>query len=128
MSIHNNGYLRAGLWIGGTRYVTNSTLTNLLDGKWHMITETYDGTIIRRYIDGVQENTTSVTGTLNGTSQSFYFGKYGTNNSYGCREMYLSDARVYTTALSPEDVLELYHTPASVDNKGNFYCGELKEV
>ena len=127
MSIHNSGYLRAGLFIGGTRYVTNSTVNNLLDGNWHMITETYDGATIRRYIDGVQENTTSVTGTLNGTSQSFYFGKYGTNDSYGCKQMYLSDARVYTTALSADDVMELYHTPASIDNKGNFYCGEFKE-
>ena len=39
----------------------------------------------------------------------------------------LSDVRIYATALSPADVLELYHTPASVDNKGNFYCGEFKE-
>ena len=40
----------------------------------------------------------------------------------------LSDVRVYGTALAPEDIAELYHTKASIDNHGNFYCGELKEV
>lgn len=39
----------------------------------------------------------------------------------------INDVRIYATALSPEDVAELYHTPASIDNKGNFYCGEIKE-
>ena len=41
----------------------------------------------------------------------------------------ISDVRVYTTALSVDDVLELYHTPASITNNGTLMTqGEISEV
>ena len=40
----------------------------------------------------------------------------------------ISDFRIYATALSEEDILELYHTSATIDNKGNIYARELVEI
>lgn len=40
---------------------------------------------------------------------------------------YMNDFRFYGTALSPEDIKELYNTPISVDNQGNCYVKELVE-
>jgi hypothetical protein len=34
---------------------------------------------------------------------------------------------MYCTALSAEDILDLYHTPASVDNLGNAHAFEFVE-
>ena len=127
MSIYKTGYLRGGLYVNGTRYVTNSTSTVLLDGNWHMITMTYDGSAIRRYIDAVLDNSTTVSGTLTNTNQAYYFGRYGTNSSYGSIDMELSDARLYATALSDADIADLYHTSAIVDNLGNLHIFEAKE-
>jgi hypothetical protein len=39
----------------------------------------------------------------------------------------LSDFRIYSTALTAADVLELYQTSASIDNNGDLYAYELKE-
>lgn len=127
MSIYKTGYLRAGLYVGGSRKVDNTSGVNVLDGNWHMISMTYDGENIKRYVDGIVLSTTAVTGTLNATSQEYYFGKYGTNNTYAANEMHLSDARLYATALSEEDIKELYDTSAFIDNFGNVSCYEFEE-
>ncbi len=39
----------------------------------------------------------------------------------------ISDFRIYATALTAEQILELYHTSASIDNNGNIYARELVE-
>lgn len=40
----------------------------------------------------------------------------------------ISDFRIYSTALSDEDILRLYQDREKVDNLGNLYCSELNEV
>jgi hypothetical protein len=57
----------------------------------------------------------------------FYFGKYGTSSNYWANNCSMSDARLYTTALTKEAVQELYETSASIDNNGNTYTRELVE-
>lgn len=130
MSIDTSGRFRNGFFVNDTRVVNTASNANIIsDLKWHMITATFDGTIIRRYVDGVEVQTQSASGTLTGGTQTFYIGgPYGTNTSYGTKELYLSDARVYSTALSADDILELYHTGASIDNSGNMYAYEFNEV
>lgn len=117
MSIYKTGYLRGGLTIAGTRKVDNCTSTKLTDGNWHMCTMTYDGATIKRYVDATMEKSTSATGAL-ATSSAFVIGHYGSNTSYYCKEAYISDVRLYTTALSAQDILSLYHNSALVDEQG----------
>jgi len=40
----------------------------------------------------------------------------------------MSDFRIYATALTPEQVKELYHTSMSIDNNGNIHARELVEL
>lgn len=40
----------------------------------------------------------------------------------------ISDMRIYTTALSAEDIKELYNTPVKIDKAGTIYSYELKEL
>lgn len=125
-SIYKTGYYRSGLVVDGVRKVDNCTSTKLTDGNWHMCTTTYDGTTIKRYVDAISEKDTTVTGTLV-TSTAFVLGHYGSRTSYYSKESYESDVRIYTTALSQQDIEELYHTSLKIDNFNKIHTFELEE-
>lgn len=40
---------------------------------------------------------------------------------------YMDDVRIYATALSSDDIKELYQTRAQIDNKGNLYANQIEE-
>lgn len=127
MAVHSQGYLRCGLYINGIRYVANTNNNNLLDGNWHMLTMTYDGANIKRYVDAELKNTQAATGNIDRPNDKFIFG-HGASTGYYCKEAYLSDARIYATALTAEQIKELYDTSASVDKNGNIYAREAIEI
>lgn len=129
VAINNTGYFRGGLFVNGTRYADNCSTKTGLNGAWHMLTLTYDGSIIKRYFDGVMEKSTTVSMTSGLSSPTaLVIGRNGPSSTYACKEASLSDFRIYATALSQEDILDLYHTPASIDNQGNIYARELVEI
>lgn len=107
-------------------------LSDMASG-WHMITCVYKasaGDAI--YLDGkLYEKKTY-------TSYGIHFNKYsylflgGESAGANCIAPYfngkLSDFRIYATALSDSDILELYQSSASVDNNGNLMVvGEVIE-
>lgn len=99
---------------------------------WYMFTWVYttEGTFL--YIDGVLEKT------MPGTSYGLYFNPTvplilgGEATVKGYTSPYLngklSDFRIYATALSAEDILALYKNSVYIDNEGNLYGAELREV
>ena len=126
ISIPSNGQIRGGFYINGTRYVDNGTSTKLLNGNWHLCTMTYDGTIIKRYVDAIQEKSTSIVGTLSGAT-GFTFGHYGNDLTYAIKNGYISDIKIYATALSASDILAEYNRKASIDRNGNLFTSEIVE-
>lgn len=114
-SIDSNGKFRQGFYVNGTRNVTTTESKNVLDGSWHHLAATFDGSNIKRYVDGELVDTTAASGTLS-TSSMLYVGTYGTGTSYGNVNMYESDIRLYVTALSADDIMELYTTPTYLAN------------
>lgn len=119
------GKFRAGYNVSGTRQVvTTSGIT--LDGKWHMITSTFDGKIIRRYVDGIEYTSTTAAGTLSGGTGKLLVGNYS-DTTYGNKELYTSDVRIYATALTPNQIKELYSIGATIDKGGNVFGYEFIE-
>lgn len=117
-----------GTMIAVTLNVPSSITTSLLDNKWHMYTLTFKNGISAFYIDGVLLGETDHTETgnvLKCSSTLWYLGGYT-----DVKEKFngsLSDFRAYATALSENDILELYEVGASIDNAGNFYSYSFKE-
>lgn len=107
-------------------------LSDMASG-WHMITCVYKASVGDAiYLDGkLYEKKTY-------TSYGIHFNKYsylflgGESAGANCIAPYfngkLSDFRIYATALSDSDILELYQSSASVDNNGNLMlAGEVIE-
>lgn len=119
------GKFRAGYVISGTRQCVTTNGTTI-DGKWHMITSTFDGTTIRRYVDGIPLTSTAAAGTLSGGTGNLLVGNYN-GTTYGNSKLYTSDVRIYATALDELQIKELYLNGATVDNGGNVYAYEFTE-
>ena len=94
------------------------------NGAWHHYAMVGDGTNGKLYIDGIYRGQATTYKPLN--SPTIFISGWDTGTNYRW-DGQISDFRLYAKALSDSEILELYHTPASIDNKGNFYCGELKE-
>ena len=133
---NGNGYLRFPVYAGGYAIATDTLPLSSYSSGWHHIVGTFDGQSKKNcfYRDGqfIASATTTNSAMTYYSNNSVFIGAEAaasqTTPSSPYFNGYVSDFRVYGTALSPEDVAELYHTAASVDNHGNFFCGELKEV
>lgn len=109
-SIPNSGKFRQGMYINNSRKVDDYGSVNLLDKNWHMITATYDGATIKRYVDGELVNTTSASGTSTTGDLTMRLGNYG-NTTYGSVNILKSDLRIYVTCLSATQIKGLYSSP-----------------
>ena len=128
LSIDSSGHFRNGFKIAGSRQVLTTSHTSILDGKWHMITATYDGATVKRYVDGIELTAyaTAVTGALAGGSGTLLIGNYN-GTTYGNKNMYMSDVRIYSTALDATEVLDLYQTRMSMAHTGSELAYEFIE-
>jgi len=78
LSIDTNDYIRYAFKNAAGTFKSVISDSNVLDnGNWHHVVGTYDGAIMRIYIDGVaQVDTEAQTGTLNAGSNNFQIGRY----------------------------------------------------
>ena len=117
----------------GYKYAkSNITAASLLN-NWHMITGTFDNENIKIYIDGVLKGSDTI-GNTNGigyNANNYLFiaaeAASGDTPRSSAFQGKLSDVRIYATALSADDVAELYNTAAVTDKQGNFLCYEAIE-
>ena len=82
---------------------TISVATNFYDNNWHFITATYDGTKGILYMDGIKLGETNMPNIP--ASQPAYIGAYAAGNQFiGL----IDEVRLYSRALSPAEVSQLY--------------------
>lgn len=99
------GYIRTGVTTATQgRQVFNSG-SGLVDGNWHQVAMTYDGTNLVSFIDGTQTASNPVSGSLSGIADEI--GRY-LSNSYAANGR-IDEVRIYNRALSPREVRDLYN-------------------
>ena len=110
------------LYMASTRGSTVYSPLNL--NEWIMITMVRDGTNEFYYVNGELKKTIEAKSMPSGQYRIGAWASDTGQNYYG----EISDFRIYATALTPEQILELYHTSATIDNMGNAYARELVEI
>lgn len=109
----SSGYNQIYLYSWGSKAVGDEYTFN----EWHMLTFAQDNSASYVYLDGQligTGNSINNPGTV--PTANYYIAAWEGRQNY---QGYLSDARIYCTCLSAEDVQELYETSMIVDNSGN---------
>lgn len=98
--------------------------------EWHHYAVVYDGRYGRVYKDGVETGTADLESVVPLASFSAIVVGYShAGGAVRSNKAYYSDFRIYATALSQEDIQQLYNTPVSVSNNGVVFTqGEFVEV
>lgn len=125
-----------GMWIYlGGKYIRT---TPLIDNNWHhwVVTYTKDSTYnnYKLYLDGVLQSHNIYSASGNESkipvfSEYLMIGgeKNSTSGHYYNQFGNISDFRIYSTALSADDVKDLYETSASIDNHGVLHAYDVVE-
>lgn len=120
---------------GDSQFSANGQYTTGVTGiskdQWHHIMEVFNGSTLYCYLDGDLKTTKAITNAefsrknlMIGARSSAADG----STAKGYFNGQLSDFRIYATALTAEQVADLYHTSMSVDSSGNIHARELQEV
>lgn len=78
-----------------------------LAGEWIHVVGVYDGAKQRIYVDGILKKTVDLTGKINSSSESLGIGRPDAPDNYYLSGV-LDDIRIYSRALSEEEVSNLY--------------------
>lgn len=113
---YNNPFYKPG---------TTTKITNPWDNTFKHYAITGDGTATKLYVNGEHYGTAKTFVPLTGTL--IYINGWSVNSVYGGLQ-YMSDFRIYTTALSDDNIKDLYETAAVIDNYGSDMCYEFEET
>lgn len=108
--------------IGGNKVILDIPYSEFTADVYHLLTCSYDGSSMRVYVDAVEKNSTSATGTLDVAGSKLYVG--AANSSSEQWQGQLSDWRIYNTALSATQIQTLY----DVVNTAGTWTGSPKPL
>jgi hypothetical protein len=122
-------------YAGGAYQIAKGNFQSASPG-WHMITGMFDGFQSRIYLDGVLKASSTALSTKTPITyhgaNSIFIGAEAAGSASTPTSPYftgkISDVRIYATALSATDLLELYQVSVSIDEEGGVYGYNFKEV
>lgn len=126
---NTNNYLRV-YYNSDTPIGPISTVT-IPSGVWTHVVITFDGITFKAYKDGVEKYSKTLSQTLNCTNTNWKIGSdyrtaVGTSEATRYKGL-MSDFRIYASALTPAQVLELYESKAEIDKNQNVFTNEIVE-
>ncbi len=95
------------------------------NNNWHLFTVTGNGTVAKLYVDGQEAGTAAAYKALTGTQ--IYISGWDASANYKWIGN-IGDFKIYSTALSAEDILAEYNRKAAIDKNGNLFTGGIVEI
>ena len=112
---------------GTTGWFVNNNIGEI-DTNWHSYSISINKTILNIFYDGKNILNKTITDNFPiHKRQYMYIGK----SSYSADAYFdgeISDFRIYATALTADDIKQLYQTKAKIDKNGNLYCNQFIEI
>lgn len=93
--------------------------------EWHLISIVFDGSTATMKVD--LQTTRALSYSSYTLNHDLYIGCHGSGLSYSYTGL-IDDVRIYATALSADDIRDIYQVRASVDNRGNFSARHIIEA
>lgn len=121
MDTRNGNSTTLSLYMTGTR--GGNAFSSFSFGEWYMVTMVNDGTNELYYINGELKKTIEKKSMPIG---NYFIGAWRTSSKQNFKG-YISDFRIYCTALSANDIKALYEDAGYVDKNGNFHAYEFVE-
>jgi ribosomal protein L40E len=109
MFVNGGGRMDFFVNIGGADQWLSSTTNDWIAGSWYLIAGTYDGSSEKIYVNGVLENTTSLSGNLSGLSGPLSIGSY----CYGTMWFFsgaIEEVKIYNYARTSSEILNDYNS------------------
>jgi len=103
VEVRSGGEIYFALSLGGTRQVTQ-TSASLTAGQWHHVACVYSGSTIKVYIDGVEESSTTATGSISTYSTSLYIGAYSGPGPIGGFDGLIDEVRIWNDARTASEI------------------------
>ncbi len=100
-------------WAGnGTTNATAQSTTALNDNKWHHIAATYNGTSIYLYVDGRQEGTANISGSLGVNNGSLALGRWETTPGRYFKG-FIDEVKIYSYSRTASQIKADYNSKGS---------------
>ncbi|HEX2937082.1 MAG TPA: LamG domain-containing protein [Bacteroidales bacterium] len=97
--------------LNGVRYGVNSSPIKWIPGNWYFVVGTYNGNLLKIFVNGVEISSYSVIGQIDDFGQNLWIG-HGNNNgnsNLGYTPAGIDEVRIYNRALTQEEIVALYN-------------------
>ncbi len=111
LRITSNNQIYMAIWDDGTEYKTTFSSGGIFQaGVWTHVVGTYNGEVVKAYINGVDlEKDNSHVGNIDTNSNILNIGRYQGRSAYVNGT--IDEVRIYNRALSAEEIWQLYTDP-----------------
>ena len=129
LSVNSSCNVRFTLWDTSNSPITIGS-TSTLSNRWYHVAGVFNGSDMKLYIDGVEENNASFTSNIDNNNIGMYIGDISTATTSGNFNGSIDEVRFYNISLSKEQIVQHNNTNfnkivANDTVKGQQWIGEV---